>query len=237
MLTLTARSRLSRMSRAIFVHVQQCATIACCRYWLYLRWRLDKYAFVAACREGGLAISRALRQLDQSFHALLYRECRRVIRDPDLASDLVQDTFIKVWQRCATYQGDSELLPWIRAVMRNTTIDRLRVPAREVAFDEAEDDVIASQFLPRAAHSVPEDNARAAESANCFARCWERFAEDCPGHAAVVAWIAEDGLNNQQIAALLERSPGATREYIRQCRKRARKYLAEWYALSFGAEQ
>ena len=32
-------------------------------------------------------------------------------------------------------------------------------------------------------------------------------------------------------AALLERTPGATREFVSQCRKRARRYYAEWYAL------
>ena len=34
---------------------------------------------------------------------------------------------------------------------------------------------------------------------------------------------------------MLERTPGATREFISQCRKRARTYLAEWHALAFTA--
>jgi len=40
-------------------------------------------------------------------------------------------------------------------------------------------------------------------------------------------------LTREEIAALLERTPGATREFISQCRKRARTYLAEWHALAF----
>jgi hypothetical protein len=39
-------------------------------------------------------------------------------------------------------------------------------------------------------------------------------------------------LNNEQIAAILGRTPGATREFVSQCRKKARVYLAEWYALA-----
>jgi hypothetical protein len=30
---------------------------------------------------------------------------------------LFRKTFIKVWQRCATFRGDSELLPWIKAIL------------------------------------------------------------------------------------------------------------------------
>ena len=47
-----------------------------------------------------------------------------------------------------------------------------------------------------------------------------------------MTWIVEDGLSNDDIAQLLDRTPGATREFISQCRKRARVYLAEWYAIT-----
>jgi len=38
--------------------------------------------------------------------------------------------------------------------------------------------------------------------------------------AGVISWIAEDGMTHEQIASLLGRTPGATREFISQCRKR-----------------
>src|SRR5271168_17269 len=81
--------------------------------------RLDKTSFMRACREGGSSIAQALRELDRSFFAILYGGSLRTLRDPDAARDLVQDTFIKVWQRCASFRGDSELLPWIKAILRN----------------------------------------------------------------------------------------------------------------------
>jgi RNA polymerase sigma factor (sigma-70 family) len=201
---------------------------------------LEKSDFIAACRDGGPAMDRALRALDGSFHALLYRECQRVIRDADLAHDVVQETFIKVWRRCATFQGNSELLPWVRVILRRTILDRLRAGTDVVSFDAdtaGADDLERrlADHLPHAA-TTPHDDARAFEIAECFERCWSRFQAECPEHAAVIAWIADDGLDPAQIAELLGMTPGATREYIRQCRKRARHYLAEWYELAFGSE-
>ena len=190
--------------------------------------------FIAACRDGGRAIEHALRELDRAYFVLLLRECRRVVRDAEAARDVVQEAFIKVWRRCATFRGDADLLAWIRVVLRRSILDHFRShAAREVPSGSAEE-LIDETGLPLHLEAAgPEEQARGVEAAACFARCWERFAAACPAHAAVISWIAEDGLDHEQIATLLERSPGATREYISQCRKRARGYLAEWYELAF----
>src|SRR5579862_9005931 len=89
-----------------------------------------------ACREGGSQIESALRLLDRTHFAVLYAECVRAVRDAAAARDLVQETFIKVWQRCATFRGESELLPWIRVILRRAILDQLRRPCRETPMDE-----------------------------------------------------------------------------------------------------
>jgi RNA polymerase sigma-70 factor (ECF subfamily) len=198
---------------------------------------VDKNAFMRACRDGGDAIEDALRTLDRSYFAALYRDCARVVRDSEAAKDIVQDTFIKVWQRCATFQGSSELLPWIKSILRHTMLDRLRKPAHEVSMEhEDRNGEIGQSIEARTASPAPhpEEDARRRQAAECFQRCWERFEAASPAHATVMAWIVEDGLSNEEIGELLGRTPGATREFVSQCRKRARLHLAEWYQLAFG---
>jgi DNA-directed RNA polymerase specialized sigma24 family protein len=97
---------------------------------------LDRNEFIRACREGGTAIERALRELDRSFFAKLYRIGVQILQDSDAARDLVQDTVIKVWQRCATFRGDSELLPWINVILRHGAIERLRQRKIEVPLED-----------------------------------------------------------------------------------------------------
>ncbi len=193
-----------------------------------------------ACKEGGAAIERALRALDRSFFQPLYSYGLRSLPDPDVARDLVQETFIKVWLRCATFQGESELLPWMKAILRHALLDRLRRSRHEVAFNEGDmSEEVSKRVLELSQREVatPDDHAHREQLAACFVRCWRRFQQAAPAHAAVIAWITEDGLSNDEIGALLERSPGATREYISQCRKRARTYLAEWYELALGRDE
>jgi RNA polymerase sigma-70 factor (ECF subfamily) len=197
---------------------------------------LDKTVFMRACRDGGSEIEGALRTLDRSYFAVLYRECMRAVRNAEAARELVQETFIKVWQRCASFRGESELLPWMRVILRRAILDQLRRPLREVSMEEVHPGgEVDSRIAELSARQVPrpEEELRRRQLAECFERCWRRFTQAAPEHAQVVAWIAEDGLSHEEIAELLGRTPGATREFISQCRKRARLYLAEWYSLAF----
>lgn len=201
---------------------------------------MDKNAFMRACREGGDAIEQALRALDRAFYAPLFSDCLRVLHDAEAARDLIQETFIKVWRRCASFRGQSELLPWIRSILRNGAVDRLRRSPREVPLEA--DDAVSEEAERRIAElsavhvATPDDEARQRQLAECFARCWQRFESAAPEHAAVMTWIVDDGLSNEEISELLGRTPGATREFISQCRKRARRHFAEWYELAFRAE-
>jgi RNA polymerase sigma factor (sigma-70 family) len=199
---------------------------------------VEKHVFMRACREGGDSIEAALRALDRGFFAPLYREAQRAVRDPETARDLVQETFIKVWRRCATFKGDSDLLPWIRSILRREILDRFRASNREVPI-EIDGRMTAEvgrhiTALSGEKVAMPEDDLRRKQLAECFERCWVGFEEAAPAHAAVMSWIVVDGLSNDEISELLGRTPGATREFVSQCRKRARVHLAEWYELAFG---
>lgn len=198
---------------------------------------MDRQAFIQACRDGGAALERALRELDRAFSARLLRECAQSVRDRDIAADLVQETLIKVWRHCASFRGESELLPWIRVILRRTVLDRLRKGQHEVTLD---DDALAAASDAAAyangAHTQTDMAVRATQSQAVFEICWQRFQASAPEHATVMGWIVEDGMTNTEVAALLGRTPGATREFISQCRKRARVHLAQWYALTSAEE-
>jgi RNA polymerase sigma factor (sigma-70 family) len=201
---------------------------------------LDKTLFMHACREGGAAIESALRELDRTFFAVLYRDGLRTLRDPDSTRDLVQDTFIKVWRRCATFRGDSELLPWIRTILRHAAIERLRRPTHEVPMEDSAgltaDAGLRILELSAEHNPTPERLAQRGEQAAVFRKGWQRFQQEDPLHASVMTWVVEEGMSTADIAQLLDRTPGATREFVSQCRKSARRYLAEWYALAHGLD-
>lgn len=197
---------------------------------------LNAQSFMQACREGGRLIESWLRVFDRQHGAALYREAAVSLRSWQAAEDVVQEGMIKVWQRCATFRGPADPLAWIRQIVRNTLIDAVRARPPEQALQDEE-----GELTPAAAAAVhrlsvetittPDEALRSHEVEKVFRRCFDRFAAAHPDHALVLRWVVEDGLDNAAVEQLLDRTPGATREFISQCRKKARPFFADWYAL------
>lgn len=72
--------------------------------------------------------------------AALYRFALSITRDPDLAADLVQDTFVRAMERSNQYRGDAPLRAWLRRILHNLAIDRARRSQREIIVEDVEDD-------------------------------------------------------------------------------------------------
>lgn len=66
---------------------------------------------------------------EQLFHAWyprLVRYADSVVNDFDVAKDLVQNVFMKVWQHRSRLQGDLSIGSWLHVLTRNEALNHLR---------------------------------------------------------------------------------------------------------------
>jgi RNA polymerase sigma-70 factor (ECF subfamily) len=69
----------------------------------------------------------ALAELYDRYGRLVYSLILRVVRDGGIAEDLVQETFLRVWNRVQGFDCDKGAIgPWLLAVARNRAIDYIR---------------------------------------------------------------------------------------------------------------
>jgi len=69
----------------------------------------------------------ALAELYDRYGRLAYSLILRVVRDTGVAEDLVQETFLRVWNRMRGFDAEKGAIgPWLLAVARNRAIDYLR---------------------------------------------------------------------------------------------------------------
>lgn len=85
--------------------------------------RVSDARLVEECRRGDQA---AFGELVQRYERRLIRVIQRFIRDPDLAEDLAQETFLRVYERLEQFDTSRRFGPWLFRIGVNLTLDHLR---------------------------------------------------------------------------------------------------------------
>jgi RNA polymerase sigma-70 factor (ECF subfamily) len=77
------------------------------------------------CTEQGMAAAHA------AYHARLLGRARRIVVDPDLAEDAVQEAFLRAWRACSSFDPTTgPLVNWLLVITANTAIDMVKARVR-----------------------------------------------------------------------------------------------------------
>ncbi len=82
---------------------------------------------------------KAFEQLYDSHKRQVWLYCLKIVGDKDLASDIFQETFIRVHEKMASFRGTGSLSGWIFRIARNLCYDALRRIRKHPSVDEVED--------------------------------------------------------------------------------------------------
>jgi len=141
---------------------------------------------VAAYLERGDA--QAFRRLVERHQERIYGYLLGMVRDPEVANDLFQETFLRVLaalrQERASYTRQGRWLAWVLRIARNAALDYLRSRRRW-------QDV------------MPEDG----EEGGSF---WDRLPDEAPGADELL----EEAELQERLAACIERLPPEQREVL-----------------------
>ncbi len=113
---------------------------------------------------------KGLRKLMDTYQSRLYWHIRRMIVDHDLAQDVLQDTFIKVYQNFHQFKQDSQLYTWLYRIATNEALQQLNRMKKMQKSDEDPDyhlmNLVADNvsaggdeiqiLLQKAIHTLPE---------------------------------------------------------------------------------
>ena len=148
----------------------------------------------------------------------------RFVRDRALAEDLAQEGFLRVYQRLSTYDPDRKFSSWFFQVLRNITIDHLRVnrPAT-TSLDELAEEGNQRAAVDRQSAS-PEDAAGRGELASAMTTALSRIR---PEYREVVVLRYQEGLTHPEIAEILGIPSGTVKTYLHRARKELAGILSE----------
>ena len=167
----------------------------------------DYEAAVLACARGERF---ALRVLYDREARWLQGVALRIVRDRALAEDVLQDAFLQIWQRAATFDPKlGSARGWMYTIVRHRALKEVRDPARLQPM--AAEDVIA--LSDRLQGSDAADDAERALDRRALEHCLGRLEparRECVLHAFV------DGFTHDQIAERLQTPIGTVKSWIRR---------------------
>ena len=100
----------------------------------------------------------AFRKLVEAYQERAYGLAFRMMGDEEDARDVVQESFIKIWEKMHTYDQNEKFNNWMYRIVSNTAIDRIRSRKPESRFD----DTTAFSYLSE--HDNPERKLELEES-------------------------------------------------------------------------
>jgi RNA polymerase sigma-70 factor, ECF subfamily len=155
----------------------------------------------------------ALRALyDRHAPWLLLRLTRRH-PDPGVVEEVVQDTFVSVWRKAATFSGRGEVAAWLWGIAIRRLIDRIRRSTGFEALPANRPDIAVSA----------EEQVLVGIEYGDLGRALERLS---PELRAVIQATAIDGLTTKEAGKLLGIPQGTVKTRLVRARLRLREEMA-----------
>ncbi|RXK85419.1 RNA polymerase sigma factor [Filimonas effusa] len=156
--------------------------------------------------------------LFDKYRKRVYGTALLFLKNPEAAEEIVQEVFLRLWQKRKALQPIQYLNSYINAMTRNLVIDQVR----KMDFEEAYKKVSAAAAPVNDADFKVRDN----ESTQLLARAIESLPER---QRAVYELARIKGLSQEEIAAELSISKHTVKVHMSAALQSIRTYLSSYY--------
>jgi RNA polymerase sigma-70 factor (ECF subfamily) len=159
----------------------------------------------------------ALADLYDRFGNMIYRLMLRMVHDTGTAEDLVQETFLRVWNRAGRFDTERGALgPWLVAIARNRALDFLRAQGRRGTNLDLNETEHPALFVDLPDDALSFDMARQVKQAM----------ENLPAQQREAIELAYfEGMSQTEIAEYMGQPLGTVKTWMRRAMLQMREKL------------
>jgi RNA polymerase sigma factor (sigma-70 family) len=158
---------------------------------------------------------------DRKYQEILYRRyahkmyviCQGYTRDKEVAQDILQDGFVKVFMKIASFDPENSLEGWVRRVMTNTAIDYFRQSKKLNNFIELEE---------QHSQETADDEVNKKINVDEILYYLDKLPE---GARMIFNLYAIEGYSHKEIASQLNISEGTSKSQFSRARSLIKTYL------------
>jgi RNA polymerase sigma-70 factor (ECF subfamily) len=176
----------------------------------------DLKEWIDGCKENDRFCQR---KIYEYLYSPMMIVCLRYADDKQEASDILQDAFLKVFDKIGLYNDEGSFEGWVRRIIVNTSIDAIRKKKKEILSDDTsiyqnteieDDDADTSPYEGIDVNDVVEAMQKLS-----------------PVYQAVFNMYVMDGMTHQEIADNLNISVGTSKSNLSKARQKIKKILIE----------
>jgi RNA polymerase sigma-70 factor (ECF subfamily) len=169
---------------------------------------------------------RAFGELVRRYESKVYSLALKMLRNPEDAEDVLQDTFLRAYRGIKSFQGNSTFSTWIYRITANSALMRLRkrqLPTVSIDdADERETPINIADWAPG-----PVEQMLNQETQNAMAEAIESL----PAEFRQVFVLRDlEELSNAEVADILDLSVAAVKSRLHRARLKIRNRLATHFA-------
>jgi RNA polymerase sigma factor (sigma-70 family) len=184
---------------------------------------LDPQQLTAWLLAAGKRDAAAFRALYDASSSKLFGFALRILHKRELAEEVLQESFVAIWNNAANYQSHlAAPMTWMATIVRNKAFDHLRRSDAAVEID-------AEQFDGEVMHALQDPQATPIEalqmSGDAKALAWCMSALE-GAHRQVMALAYFHDLSHSEVAAQMKLPIGTVKTWIRRSLEKLRVCLA-----------
>jgi len=156
----------------------------------------------------GLRDRAAFRDLYEATRSKLFAVSLRIVRERALAEEVLQDSFVSIWNHAADYaRAKSAPLTWMTAIVRNRSLDVVRRAREEPDIDDA----LTTNLVDESASPARDVETRA--EAHSIQDCLQELDAE---QRQSIALAFFHGLSHSELADHMRRPLGTVKTHIRR---------------------
>lgn len=166
-----------------------------------------------------LANAQSIEQLYQMYSGALYGIISRIVKFDEIAEDILQDTFVKIWKNIDQYDPNKgRLFTWMANLAKNSAIDQTRSKHYAIAIKTDDLQDLPVETLDHNSHiNINPD----------FIGLKQLTSHLKPDHKVIIDLFYFEGFTHVEVAEQLNIPLGTVKTKIRQAIIQLRHYFNE----------
>jgi len=170
---------------------------------------------IAGCKKGD---RRSQEELYRILSPVMYGLCLKYADNKDDAKDIMQDGFIKVFQKIEQYRSEGSFEGWVKRIMINTALEKLRSDTETYSLDEKTNLIEDSQTVTILEMLSAEELLALVQQLTTQYRI-------------VFNLFAIEGYNHKEISEMLGISEGTSKSNLSRARSILQEKISELYKI------